>query len=283
MVIKVPSPSHTGEYERTKLLVLGSTYPSYSQKYIETTCTGGLLPDGRLIRVYPVPRRYLTTESSFRKFQWIEVMIQRDPSKDPRPESYRVDHNSIRPVGEPIPTTARGHRERREHLLASSHLFGSLEVVDDRWRLERTSLGIVRPSHVGTIRIEHKSDEERRAWEREGRERLAQVEMFEEPLKPLDFPDIDVYVKFGCNDERCTGHEMKILDWGLHELWRRIRCESNAEDLLRERVRRDLDVSRNEVFFFLGNLHNLQWTFCLMGHYSFPRRHMPVPQTQLFV
>ena len=52
------------QWVHKKLLILGMTYPAYSQKYTENVCTGGVDAEtGRLVRIHPVPRRYLAVDS----------------------------------------------------------------------------------------------------------------------------------------------------------------------------------------------------------------------------
>ncbi len=67
---------HGGTYEKSfqkmNYFCIAKTYPVPSNKYIESTCTAGILeePDGRrrLVRVYPMPFRYLEGEQQFPKY-----------------------------------------------------------------------------------------------------------------------------------------------------------------------------------------------------------------------
>jgi hypothetical protein len=53
-----------------RFLVLGLTYPHYSAKYAENVCTGAInTATGELVRIHPVPQRYLKTGARFRTFQ----------------------------------------------------------------------------------------------------------------------------------------------------------------------------------------------------------------------
>src|SRR6266404_7349707 len=88
-------------YERKRFLIWGKTAPELSTKYMETVCTGAVLEDGSPIRLYPIPYRYLSDADKFKKYQWATAAIYQDP-KDTRPESYRIDRDSIE-VGEQIP------------------------------------------------------------------------------------------------------------------------------------------------------------------------------------
>jgi hypothetical protein len=91
-------------YTREKILIWAKTYPELSSRYLETVCTAGLLPSGKPLRLYPIPYRYLGDgKEQFRLYQWITADIQKRPD-DSRPESFRIDCDSIEP-GEVIPTT----------------------------------------------------------------------------------------------------------------------------------------------------------------------------------
>jgi len=74
---------------RANILILCKTYPSPSKRYAETSCVAGMEETGRLIRLYPVPFRFLTEEQKFRKWQWINARIEKTRD-DHRPESHRI-------------------------------------------------------------------------------------------------------------------------------------------------------------------------------------------------
>src|SRR4051794_35094436 len=99
-------------YEEKKILIWGKTYPELSTKNLETVCTGGVLEDGRPIRLFPIPYRYLKDDGQFGLYQWITAKVARN-FEDPRPESHRIDFGSIR-AGESIPTDKSGWAARSE-------------------------------------------------------------------------------------------------------------------------------------------------------------------------
>lgn len=65
------------------------TYPTISKKYDELVCTAGVQQDGSWIRIYPLPYRRLDSKHQFKKYQWIELPLKKNPN-DRRPESYSV-------------------------------------------------------------------------------------------------------------------------------------------------------------------------------------------------
>lgn len=56
---------------KTRVLILCKTYPSPSEKHVETSCVAGLEEGGNLIRLFPVPFRLIRDAQQFRKWQWI--------------------------------------------------------------------------------------------------------------------------------------------------------------------------------------------------------------------
>ena len=75
--------------ERKKVYITVKTYPTLSEKYDELVCTAGICEDGSWIRLYPLPFRKLEIEQKYKKWQWVEVDVERNTS-DFRPESHKV-------------------------------------------------------------------------------------------------------------------------------------------------------------------------------------------------
>ena len=85
-------------YQKKKVLITVKTYPLPSRKAIEVSCTAGVTEDSKWIRLFPLPFRRLEYERQFKKYQWIEANVTKALS-DPRSESYKVDLDTIRPIG----------------------------------------------------------------------------------------------------------------------------------------------------------------------------------------
>lgn len=256
------------KYQTRKVLILGTTYPSYSSKYWELACTGGVFSDSlEMVRLHPVPLRYLEREHQFKKFQWIEAKVTKNTS-DPRPESFRVKPDSIRLLNV-IPPESR--EERRSYLEQFPHFCSSVEELLDRQKTSETSLGIVRPQEVLDCEVVRRSEAERRDWEEKERNIMDQQVMFAEKPKKIDFPEAKFYVIWKCNDPRCKSHRMSLLQWGIHELYRKMSREypqDKAREKVRERMLNDLDMSSKDVFLFLGSFRGTMFNFGLMDSYS---------------
>lgn len=263
-------------WDSRRILILGMTYPHYSKKYRENVCTGGLFADTcEMVRIHPIPRRYMDDNQRFGSFQWITAKVMKHPS-DPRPESYRVHPESIE-LQEKIPP--KEGRKRFELLRKSPHLCRSVEELKDRWERDRTSLGVVQPKEILGCHLKHRSAQERAEWNEKEQQLLAQTELpFERPIRRIDFPEVRFMVQWVCDDPRCPSHEMGILTWGLHELYRRYRGREDCEEKILQSMRQRLDTSKQELFLFLGNYRDKMHNFGLMDSYSCQKNYLEQPK-----
>jgi hypothetical protein len=257
------------ERKQTKcILILGSTYPSHSKTHNEIVCTGGIEDDTcRMVRLHPVPMRYLEAKHRFQKFQWIEAKVERHDS-DPRPESYRIDPHSI-VLGDVV----GNHEVRRSYLENSPHLIESVEALKEKQAEDGTSLGIIMPKDILNCSLEFRPESERSEWMRSEEARLSQQNLFGESVKPLDFPEARFMVDWTCNDARCSNHSMGILQWGIHELYRKLKNDEECEAKMLNAMQKQLDQWQRDVFLFLGNFRGIQYNFGLMDSYSAPARN----------
>ncbi len=263
-----------------RILILGMTYPHYSGTYTENACTGGILEQtGELVRVHPMPQRYLAYDSRPKTFQWMRVRHRKHES-DPRPESLRIDPSSIT-CEDLIASTEVD--ERRGWLVRCSGLLRSVEEVKRVWTRRRTSLAIIQPAEILNVTFERRSESERKAWRAKEKSLLAQerIAAFIGSVKPIDFPETRFMVKWRCDDAECSTHEMGVEDWGIHELWRKLAGDPDRESKVLESFANRLDLEKREVFFYLGNFRTTLWNFGLMGMSSLRRTATP-PQLSLF-
>lgn len=263
------------KWQVKRILILGSTYPSPSKKYVETVCTGGILEDTfEMVRLYPIPRRYLESSHQFRAFQWIQAKITRDTS-DPRPESYRIDPNSIEPQ-EVVPSEK--YELRRSYLERSPHLCRSVEELKERQQTKGTSLGIVIPESITDCSIDLRSEVERKEWAEREHARQRQEVLFGNKPKPLDFPEAKFFVHWICDDERCEGHRMSLHQWGIHQLYRKYKDREEAKEKVLQQMYRQLNQGEKDIFLFLGNFRDILYNFGLMDSYS--AKILPQNQTR---
>ncbi len=122
-----------------KILITVKTYPVISSQYVELSCTAGMREDGSWIRLYPIRFRLLEEKNRFKKYQWIELNIEKN-IKDFRPESYRpLDVNEIKILGEV--NTANNWDERKKIILGKEKTYTNLtKLIEDAQDSSKQSL-----------------------------------------------------------------------------------------------------------------------------------------------
>lgn len=241
--------------EKLKVLITVKTYPMPSTKYNELVCTAGVREDGSFVRLYPINFRDLPYEQQYRKYQWVEVMAQRH-TRDRRKESYRPDCNTLRNLGEPIPARNGDWSERAKYVLLQPAQ--SMEDLYNQKRLDKTSLGIVKPKRVIDLMVSPDDAD----WRPSVRQALMQARLWDsrrvtkEP--PRKVPHKFRY-RFECDDPRCKGdHRMMIQDWELGALYWRLRDQGATSDEAAARVRQkyldDLCGPARDTRFFVGTV-----------------------------
>lgn len=278
----------TLNWERRKILIWGKTRPELSKTYREIVCTGGVFEDTRrLVRLYPIPLRYLDDEKIFKKYQWIEADVARN-LRDPRPESYKVRFEGIE-IGGWIPTRNGNWDARAEWILHPDNLFQSVEALQERQQADNTSLGLVTPAEVTDIKAHRISQAERDQFAERYREAVSQMELpLDEEgrvIRPLRMADYRFKIHFRCEDEHCTGHVFGILDWEIDALYSRLRSSDGrshqeaAEGVLQKL--REFCGDPKDTRFFLGNIANHPQNFTIVGLW-YPKKKPVDPQGSLF-
>lgn len=122
---------------RERILITVKTYPTLSATYGELVCTAGLRKDGSWIRIYPIPFRRLEDFQKFEKYRIVEADVTRN-WKDSRPESHRVDFQSLQLTDELLPTED-AWRERRRWVLDRGTVYDDLTELIEAANQKTTS------------------------------------------------------------------------------------------------------------------------------------------------
>lgn len=255
-------------WERKEILICVKTYPEYSSKYTETVCTAGILADTkRLIRLYPVPFRYLGGDQRFKKYQWISAEICKNVN-DSRPESYMVKEGSIS-LGKVVSSGNRW-QYRKEWVLSEGNLFRSLERLQYERQEKGTSLGLIKPKKIFDVKITEKTPEERAKGEEKKSSIMNQLNMLSDK-KNLELLPIRLTLGFACDDRDCRGHEISILDWEMAELYRKHCSRPDCEERIREKVINDIFGPDRDTYLIMGNMASRRNVFCILGFFWPPR------------
>jgi hypothetical protein len=257
----------SGKHQTLSLLPLVKAYPNLSRQYGEVSCIAAItLGDdaGKLIRLYPIPFRELERSQQFRKYQPIKVTAWR-PNGDLRPESRKVDIDSLQIIGPQI-DTKKAWAARRE--IVEPVIGGSMCALLREERDRRTSLRIIRPQEVLDLKIEEvepdpAKGEMAEAWASqasllEPSEKQAQRKALEQI--PFKFK----YV-YKCSDPDCSTHTQSIVDWEIFQLYRTVRDRRNWKDLVRHKFFDEMCGAEKETAFIVGNQKLYRGSFLVLG------------------
>jgi hypothetical protein len=242
--------------DKQRVLITVKTYPTLSRKYGETVCTAGVREDGSWVRIYPVPFRRLNEEEQYRKFDWLECRLVRNPS-DPRPETYRpVDEQELHPVARI--GTSDDWRERRRILLKTARVYERLDELIAGAKANKVSLAVFKPARV----LDFSWEAEEREWDpdkvRQMRELTKQYDLFADNTWRETFRVIDkLPYSFSYKFEDAAGRqsELQVLDWEAGALyWNCLRSVDGDEPRALAKVRQKYFVEflKKDLHFFLG-------------------------------
>lgn len=131
-------------FETKQVLVTVKAYPNPSKKYEETVCVAGIdLSNNQWIRLYPIPYRDLDNNKKFKKYDIIEIKAIKAVD-DKRPESFKVDINSIK-ILDSLDTKNRW--EKRKNLLLPTSLPSFCDIFEES-KSSNKSLGMFKPHQV---------------------------------------------------------------------------------------------------------------------------------------
>jgi hypothetical protein len=244
--------------KKARILILCKTYPSPSSKYAETSCVAGVDEAGKLIRLFPVPFRFISDEQQFRKWQWITARIEK-AKDDLRPESHKIKVDTIECNGNPLPTDDRWAERRR--CLASVPVFSDFAALDAARQSDGVTLGFLRPAKI--LRLDVTPDE-KSDWTDEERKKLVQMQrqanLFEETdatVKTLRKIPYKFHYRYECAGlSGAVEYRHKIVDWEAGALyWNVLRKHgSKWEQPFRDKLERDLPTN-DDLMFLMGTIH----------------------------
>lgn len=239
---------------RERMMITLRTYPVPSARYVETVCTAGITED-RLEwrRLYPVPLRYLEEEKQFRTYDRIELEVGK--GKDGRLETRTPNLRTLRLL------------DRVDHWhLRREWVDPTIAPSIDAMKSQGRTIGPVAVDDV--LDLVAKKDEP--DWSPEQQEKLKQMQLFDKS-KPLE--KVPFTFRFIWRDMDCIEHDSLVLEWEMHQTWRKYRARYEdpihhiREVYLNKRCGPD-----NEVSFYMGNLAQRPEVFAVCGLFYPPRK-----------
>jgi hypothetical protein len=235
-------------WQQKRALIIGRASPEPSKTHLETVCTGGITEDGEVLRLYPIPLRYLQAGSQYKLWTWAKFDVQKNPS-DKRKESYKVRDGSIEILGE-----ITDKAERFSFL--EKAIFRDRETLDLRYREDWTSIGIVEIEFVKFYAQAVSKD-----W-RKDKPYMRQALLYTE-RKPLEQLPFQMRLKFRCkNNPECKTHESALIGWEYMEAFRQFRTRYPSPEAA-------FDAIRNKLSSLFGDQRKR--AFALLGtHFKYP-------------
>ena len=267
---------------KERILILAKTYPSPSAQYVETSCVAGISQDGAMRRLFPVPFRMIEDGQQFKKWQWIDVRVEKAP-KDHRPESHKIYVDTIN-CGDVIDTKKAwsGRWEWLEKIPA----FDSYDAIEATRLADGLSLALLRPKRLIGLEISKARNPD---WTDEEREKLLQEQMqgnlFDEveerrQVKQLRKVPFDFYYRYVYDTpEGEKERKHKIVDWEAGALFWKCR-ESHGTDWEKPfRAKLEEDLGAKDLMFLMGNQHRFQDQWLIIS-LVYPPKRKPVEVRQ---
>lgn len=267
---------------KERILILAKTYPSPSAQYVETSCVAGISQNGAMRRLFPVPFRMIEDGQQFRKWQWIDVRVEKAP-KDHRPESHKIYVDTIN-CGDVIDTKKAwsGRWEWLEKIPA----FDSYDAIEATRLADGLSLALLRPKRLIGLEISKARNPD---WTDEEREKLFQEQtqgnLFDEveerrQVKQLRKVPFDFYYRYVYDTpEGEKERKHKIVDWEAGALFWKCR-ESHGTDWGKPfRAKLEEDLGAKDLMFLMGNQHRFQDQWLIIS-LVYPPKRKPVKVRQ---
>lgn len=277
---------------RVKILITVKAYPAISKKYNETVCTAGITQEGKWIRIYPIPFRLLDYDKQFRKYEWIELDVEKNKS-DFRPESYKpkdlflndlVSHGIIK-------SDKNTWAERRKYVLKSIYTNLDKLISEAKDKEICTSLAVFKPTRI----IDFIYEETSREWKKEKLDYMhskkLQLNLFDNQNKD-DITEFEIVDKlpykfsFKFEDENGRTATLMIEDWETGMLfWNSLIKNKSDEQKACEDVKKkyyDDFAKTKDYYFFLGTTKRFHFVsdnpFVIIGDF----RPKYIIQNELF-
>ena len=267
---------------RERILVSVKTYPAISRKHTEVVCTAGFREDGSWIRIYPLPFRSLEDWERYKKYQWMELEIEKSDS-DPRPESYKVTNIDTIELQELISTGKSGDwAERKNLIFKNNQTYESMDLLIQKANeANELSLAIFKPKEI----LDFVAEEQEREWDeakiKELDERAKQGSLFDKVESDFKrMPKLPYKFSYVFTDSDGKKRKMMIEDWEIGQLFlnclKRHKCEDTAVEKVKEKYF-DKFVKEKDLFFFLGTTRQYHgWArnpFVIIGLFYPPKQN----------
>lgn len=254
------------EYQKKKILITVRTYPVPSRSSIEVSCTAGITEAGEWIRLFPVPYRFLNPDKRFSKYQTIEASVIK-ASSDVRPESYKLNTDSIKILSPPLSTENKWESRKEKVFPLKSPSLCELKAARDLNQFP--TLGFIKPKKIISFSITSCSPH----WTEYQLTSLRQYPMFSElPKTELEKLPYEFRYVFQCDDPNCHTHTLSCTDWEMGASYRawRYKYGNKWETQFRNRYETEMILGR-DTHFYVGTIHGHPGEWIIIGLFYPPK------------
>jgi hypothetical protein len=257
------------------ILILAKTYPSPSAQHIETSCVAGINENGLMRRLYPVPFRLIEDGQKFKKWQWINVRVEK-ANKDHRPESHKLYVDTVS-CGVVIDT--KNEWLARRKWLGKIPSYDRFDFMDAARQRGELSIALLHPQKVIGLDVTKARNQD---WTEEEKEKLTRDQMqgdlftevqAKQQVKELRKVPFDFYYRYVCDTTNgLTEHRHKIVDWEAAALfWNCYRDHgANWEEPFRAKL--ETQLGAKDLMFLMGNQHRFQDQWLIISLVYPPKR-----------
>lgn len=273
-----------------RVLVTVLTYPTPSNKYIETVCTAGITEDFQWIRIYPLKLR-LIKGGKIHKFNWYDFDVEkRESSKDPRKESYHLNKDPDCISKGSIDTKPKDGWAKRMDICVDKvgcyTNYGKLLADSNTHKDGFISLATFKPTKILSFICEKKDIEELdKKKEDILRRSKEQMSLFSEEELPEYWEmakSIPYKFKYEFEDDEGIKAKLSIEDWEVSMLYlnciKNGKSESEALELVKQKY--FIEFSKKDIYFFMGtrnkeHLKNYPHPYSIIGVFYPPKGQQP--------
>lgn len=265
-----------------RILILAKTYPSPSAKHTETSCVAGINEAGEPRRLYPVPFRMIAGDQQFKKWQWIQVRIEKSPA-DHRPESHRVFVDTIQTEGILPPEKAWNLRRPWIEKLPIFKNFAALNAARE---VNGISLALLHPKRLVRLEIvpaestEWTEEEMAKLLHEQNQGNLFAQEEERRQLKLLKKLPFDFYYHYVCDTlDGEVEFKHKIVDWEVGMLFWNCKKSHSGDWQIPFRAKLEVNFAEKDLMFMMGNIHRFQHQWLIIS-LMYPPKQTPDPASQ---
>lgn len=261
----MPTSRPTPQQHSERILITVRTYPTPSAKDVEVSCTAGITSNGEWIRLFPVPYRFLEPDKRFAKYQEIECLIHK--ASDSRPESYRVNLDSIKVVSDTLSVADNWAARRRRVEPLEAHCMCCIQELRDRDG--SPTLGFFKPAEIIELNVELTTEE----WSEGEFAKLRQDKLWRNaPPSELAKVPCDVKYHYRCPHPTCKGHRQSCTDWEVG--WALLKWRKDYPDTWMNKFRQRFEdemIRDNDTKFYVGTLRSHPSNWQIIGLW-YPRQ-----------